>query len=43
MGVVGCVDLVARPTDPLQSHSNRPGRSDLTHQVHRADVDAKLQ
>ena len=36
----GAVDLVARAADALQRHGDRPRRTDLTHEIDRADVDA---
>jgi len=34
---------VARPPHPLQSNRNRTRRTDVAHQVHRSDVNAKFQ
>ena len=34
---------VTGATDALQRHRNRPRRTDLAHQIDRANIDAKLQ
>ena len=37
------LDLVSRPTDPLQRNGDRSRRADLAHEIDGPDIDAELE